>query len=418
MAVAVEASQHLDPETARRTPESDLLFVGHEATWTGAPTSLLRLARWVRDNTDHRVRILLLRGGPRLTDYEAVAPTRVLHEQPNTTNKLIRRLLNSSKVKRIRRRLHERRIRRWCKKSPPAVIYINTVAAAPVLPFLSFLDAPVATHVRELETALHAISACSPIGIDEIRRRTVQFLAVSNAVKASLVQNLEITVDRVKVRSGCVDLTVVSSCDGERSKERLCAEAGIAVTALIVGGVGSFKWHKGADLFVQLCGKINEEINGRPVHFIWIGDGPAASLDHLKHDAAKLGISNRIHFLGRKPNALEYVCAFDIFALMSREDSFPLSMLEAGMFGKPIVCFKDSGGASEFVADGCGFCVDYMDVNAMAESVMRLLSDARLRSTLGRQAAENVESKYDVKLVGAEFVSLLESLVAGQNRLS
>jgi glycosyltransferase involved in cell wall biosynthesis len=62
---------------------------------------------------------------------------------------------------------------------------------------------------------------------------------------------------------------------------------------------------------------------------------------------------------------LKYFAAFDVFALVSREDPFPVVCLEAASLGKPIVCFNSSDGEKEFVENDCGFVVPDLDIEIM-----------------------------------------------------
>ena len=58
----------------------------------------------------------------------------------------------------------------------------------------------------------------------------------------------------------------------------------------------------------------------------------------------------------------DYFSIFDVFALMFREDPFPLVCLEAALLEKPNLCFARAGGASELVESDSGFVVPYLDL--------------------------------------------------------
>jgi glycosyltransferase involved in cell wall biosynthesis len=70
--------------------------------------------------------------------------------------------------------------------------------------------------------------------------------------------------------------------------------------------------------------------------------------------------------------------SLSLILLPSGEDSWPLVLLEAAAAGVPIVCFQRSGGAEEFVAQGGGAAVPYLDVEAMAQAAVRYLSEPDL----------------------------------------
>jgi glycosyltransferase involved in cell wall biosynthesis len=84
----------------------------------------------------------------------------------------------------------------------------------------------------------------------------------------------------------------------------------------------------------------------------------------------------------------------DVFTLPSREDPFPLVVLEAMALARPVVGF-DVGGVREQL-DDTGVVVDAEDVSAMANAVVALLDDEAERRRLGALAAERVRSLYDI----------------------
>src|SRR3954464_14858749 len=97
--------------------------------------------------------------------------------------------------------------------------------------------------------------------------------------------------------------------------------------------------------------------------------------------------------------------SLSLFLLPSREDSWPLVMLEAAAAGVPIVCFQRSGGAEAFVANGGGTAVAYLDVEAMAQAAVRYLSDPDLTARdagIARQRARGVTAEGQVGKVASE----------------
>jgi glycosyltransferase involved in cell wall biosynthesis len=84
----------------------------------------------------------------------------------------------------------------------------------------------------------------------------------------------------------------------------------------------------------------------------------------------------------------------DALALTSREDPFPLVMLEAAAHGVPTVCFADSGGGVEFVGSDAGLVAPYLDVAGFAEGILKLHERPVLREALGEAAARRVRARF------------------------
>lgn len=69
-----------------------------------------------------------------------------------------------------------------------------------------------------------------------------------------------------------------------------------------------------------------------------IGEGPARR--ELEQLCTTLGISKRVRFLGKRPHAHRYLSLYDLYALPSRSEGFPLVLLEAAAAKKAVVCSK------------------------------------------------------------------------------
>lgn len=107
--------------------------------------------------------------------------------------------------------------------------------------------------------------------------------------------------------------------------------------------------------------------------------------------AARLGLSDRVQFLGYRKDLPALMRAADIFVLPSRYESFSLVLLEAMASGLPVVTARTVG-AAELVSDACGFVLDDPDdERALARALTVLVADRDLRVRLGHAAREAAE---------------------------
>ena len=107
----------------------------------------------------------------------------------------------------------------------------------------------------------------------------------------------------------------------------------------------------------------------------------------------------------------------DAFALTSREDPFPLVMLEAGSLGIPVVCFAGSGGAQEFVQDDAGLIAPYLNVSAFADHLIRLNNLPLLRQSLGAAARSKVKANHTAATQAPKLRKLIERCLY-ENRIT
>jgi glycosyltransferase involved in cell wall biosynthesis len=147
------------------------------------------------------------------------------------------------------------------------------------------------------------------------------------------------------------------------------------------------------------------ELLQRPLQ--WVGHQPSRWPTEL---AMELGVDDRIDWVGEVSEPHPLIAATDVFTLSSREDPFPLVVLEAMALARPIVAF-DVGGVREQL-DDTGVVVPAGDVAAMAGAVIALLDDEAERRRLGAEAARRVRSLYDI----GPFRENIKGLVAGVSK--
>jgi glycosyltransferase involved in cell wall biosynthesis len=144
------------------------------------------------------------------------------------------------------------------------------------------------------------------------------------------------------------------------------------------------------------------------VRFLWVG-GKRGTPDFLRfeHDLRFCGLTEAVTVVETCPNPLDYFCAMDLFALTSREDPFPLVMLEAGSVGLPVVCFESSGGAREFVEKDAGLIAPYLDTAAMADHILTLAREPGLRREMGANAVHKVRARYTVERQAPKLLEVI-----------
>jgi glycosyltransferase involved in cell wall biosynthesis len=171
---------------------------------------------------------------------------------------------------------------------------------------------------------------------------------------------------------------------------------------------GTADWRKGADIFVQLALHLKKHFGPSPYHCLWLGGSPG---EHraVTHDLTRAGLVDICRFIPPVPNPEAYLSAFDVFALTSREDPFPVAMLEAAAGGLPIVCFAGAGGAPELVENDAGIIVPYLDVQAMAQACADLLANADLRRQLGHNAKNKVRDRYLLVNQGPKILAVIQT---------
>jgi glycosyltransferase involved in cell wall biosynthesis len=171
----------------------------------------------------------------------------------------------------------------------------------------------------------------------------------------------------------------------------------------VVGALGRLSREKGMDVLVRALALL--PVGTRAVV---VGDGPErASLERL---AAELGVTDRLELPGWEDDARARLATFDVLALPSRFEAFPLAILEAMLAGVPVVA-TDVGSVVEAVADGeTGLLVPPDDPEALAATLERLLADGELRARFGRSARVRAELQFTASVQARSFEALYEEI--------
>lgn len=127
-------------------------------------------------------------------------------------------------------------------------------------------------------------------------------------------------------------------------------------------------------------------------HFTLVGDGPMRP--DVEARLAEHGLQDRVTLAGTVEDVPERLAASQVFLLASRREGFPVSVLEAMRAGLPVVS-TDAGGVSEAVVDGeTGFVTPRDDSKALADALRTLITDARLRGTMGAAGRARYETEF------------------------
>jgi glycosyltransferase involved in cell wall biosynthesis len=161
---------------------------------------------------------------------------------------------------------------------------------------------------------------------------------------------------------------------------------------------------KGFDLLIEAFAIIASQ--NEQLRLAIAGEGPDLQL--LRDLAARLDLAQRVSFLGPIKNLSAVMRKADVFVLSSRYEGFPNVLLEALASGVPVVSTDCPSGPREILGDGSlGLLVPCGSAKALAEAVMRVISDAELHRRL---SAPGVARRYELGSV----ITAWETLLAGR----
>ncbi len=231
-------------------------------------------------------------------------------------------------------------------------------------------------------------------------------IAISAAMKQFALEVEEAPADKVHVVLYGMDYKWLSDQDIQAARQRLRAELNLSADAQALGMACRLVEQKGIPYALEALRRIRA---GFPrAHLVIAGDGELA--DELRRLASRLGVADRVHWLGWRADAAELMAAFDVFLLPSLHEGFGLVLLEAMARRAPIVASR-VGAIPEIVIDGeTGILVEPRNAEALAQAMTHLLNDRALRKYMGLLGAARLEEHFSVERMVARTITVYEKV--------
>lgn len=279
--------------------------------------------------------------------------------------------------------------------------------------------------VQMFHTTAHMKNAVSPASQFEtplrarIERRLVHLadslIAANPDERADLVWRQHTPVEKICTIPPGVDTELFRPRDRHECRLQL----GLPTDRPIILFVGRIDPIKGLDTLLGAAAEIQSAGNHDPL-FVFVGGdidaqgNPTGPLSTIVDDARFRGVDDRCLFVGAQPqDALPlFYSAADVVAVPSRYESFGLVAVEAMACGTPVVA-SHVGGLTFTIEDGLtGLLVPHGDIPAFANAVTRLLGDAPLRASMGRES-HLAAQRFAWESVAQSVIHVYQKLAAG-----
>jgi L-malate glycosyltransferase len=163
---------------------------------------------------------------------------------------------------------------------------------------------------------------------------------------------------------------------------------------IVIGIVKSLESIYGTDILLDVFCRLKKLNPSKNLKLNLTGSGSLET--ELKRRVKELEIENDVIFRGYIPLELlpDVYSSMDIFANLSRHESFGVSVLEAGSCELPVVA-SSKGGLNEVMVDNeTGFLVNLDDEESIIEKFQLLLDDSQLRIEMGKKGRRFVIENY------------------------
>lgn len=170
--------------------------------------------------------------------------------------------------------------------------------------------------------------------------------------------------------------------------------------------VGALRYYKGLAFLL-------DALRDTPLLVVIVGGGPMEA--ELKAQAERHRLTN-VHFLGGLPDEDKVVLLSLSYGLVFpshlRSEAFGISLLEAAMFGKPLIsCEIGTGTTYINIAGETGFVVPPADSAALAQAMRSLWEQPAMAAEMGRRALARFEALFTAEAMVSAYARLYQDLL-------
>jgi glycosyltransferase involved in cell wall biosynthesis len=229
-------------------------------------------------------------------------------------------------------------------------------------------------------------------------RRIDRFCCVSAEIAGAVTRRRIAPASKVVVVPNGVDL---EAFEGLPPQAEARNEFGIPADAFVLGTVGRLVEVKRQDFLLRAAAELRRRF--ADLWVLLVGDGPErANLEAL---AGELGIGDRCVFAGFQERPEIGLRAMDVFALTSRSEGFPVSLLEAWAAGVPVVAPKVGGIPDVVSHDDNGLLFKPNDFAGFCGAVGRLIDEPRSVAAMVEAARAEVNAKYSLARMAQTYAT-------------
>jgi glycosyltransferase involved in cell wall biosynthesis len=407
----VVATRHRDVYARARRPPGDgkvrVVYLDHCAKLSGAELALLRLLPALEDVDPH---VILGEDGPLVSRLLGTGISVEVLQMPEAArdlprNRALPRALPFMSV--LGAAGYSARLARRLRQLQPDLVHTNSLKSA--------LYGGVAARLAGIPAVWHIRDR---IADDYLPAPAVRFVrTMTRWLPDALIANSQTTLVTLgAVRP--VGIVVPSPVVVRDPLQRIGRAQFRDRDELRIGIIGRITPWKGQHVFLEAFSRAFPGGSERAVFVgaALFGESEEAYARQLRERASELGLDGRVEFRGFREDVESELARLDVLVHASViPEPFGQVVIEGMGFGLPVVA-AGAGGPAEVIEEGVnGLLYPPGDVDALAQALQRLASDAELRRRLGR-AARDKANEFAPDEIAHQVMNLYGDVLTGYRR--
>ncbi len=298
------------------------------------------------------------------------------------------------------------------------LIYANTLKALVVGAFASLIARrPLVFHLHDILSLDHFSRANRRLTVALCNRFASRVIAVSQASLNSFIEAGGRPEIGVKVYNG-FQLQDYSDDDPDEKRQHNTAQQLRDRLGLddrfLIGHFSRLCAWKGQHILIDALTHCPPDVTA-----VLVGDDLFGEQDYVQelHDqVARLGLSDRVHFLGFRSDVVPLMKMCDLITHTSTTaEPFGRVIVEAMLCGKPIIA-ADAGGVLEIVEPGVtGWLVPPGDAQRLAETINHCRNHWQETQTIAQQGRQQAKQRFNLTVTRKQIRHLLEQVIAARS---
>lgn len=313
---------------------------------------------------------------------------------------------------------------RFLRDHPVDLIHLNSSSLSACALAAKRFGVPVVWHIRE---------PLAP-GYQGIRRALLRYAIQHYANRVIAICEYDasqlIRDERVRVIYNFVDF---DRFDRHRSGADFRKELGIRPGTKLVAMLGGVSKAKGTREFVEALKIVRQRF--ADVKFVVVGEMPTVKKDatsfrnrlgtysdyvqyyeSIHSFLAQEGLAQDLIFTGVCLDVPKIIAACDLIVVPSTVPHFGRPIIEAGAMSKPVVA-SDLGGPRELVVHGeTGLLVPASNASALADAIIRILSNPDLAARMGEAGYARANALFDAEVNSARVMETYQEIFENRAR--
>lgn len=230
-----------------------------------------------------------------------------------------------------------------------------------------------------------------------------RLVEVSPVLRDASMRKDRIPAGRIEVIENGVDIRKFQNAAPLQLRQQL----GISNDASLILAVGRLEIIKGQHHLIKAMALTAQK--NEPIHLILAGDGTQKA--YLKRQSQKLGVVDRVHFLGPRQDIPELMASCDLLVIPSESEGLPFVLLEAMASGLPVVSAAVGRIPQIIGKNERGILVPPRNSEAMATAIWEIVEESEKRRQMVERATSYLQVNYSQKMMLSRYAETYKTLL-------